>query len=126
MKKEDIKRWVNAIKENKFSSYGIRWIAEDESYSIGDIARNSYEWDIDNDISTYETEEPVELDGTCAIEIVIDTTFDSDEEIAEAVEEVLKNRNNYYGDPVLLASDDYEYGNDAGEIIMEDAKVISK
>ena len=124
--KTNISKWVEAIKENKFSSYGIRWIAEDESYNISDIARNSYEWDIENDISTYETDEPVELDGTCAIELVIDRTFDEDDEIAEAIEEVLKNRNGYYGTPVLLGSDRYEYGNDNGEIIMEDAKVIAK
>ena len=126
MKQVNVKEWVKTIRENKFSSYGIRWIAEDESYNIGDIARNSYEWDIENDISTYETDEPVELDGTCAIELVIDRTFDEDGEIAEAIEEVLKNRNGYCGTPVLLGSDRYEYGNDNGEIIMEDAKVIAK
>ncbi len=126
MKQVNIKEWVKTIRENKFSSYGIRWIAEDESYNIGDIARNSYEWDIENDISTYETDEPVELDGTCAIELVIDRTFDEDDEIAEVIEEVMKNHNGYWGTPVLLGSDHCEYGNDDGEIIMEDAKVIAK
>ena len=125
MKQVNVEKWVEAIKGNKNSYYGIRWTAEDECYCVGDIARNSYDWDIENDISTYETDEPVELDGTCAIEIICDPTFDEDDEIREAIEEALKNHNGYWGEPVLLGCRNAEYGNDAGEIIMEDAVVIA-
>lgn len=124
MKQVNVNAWVKAIKENKHSYYGIRWTSEDECYCVGDIARNSYDWNLEEDRSTFGVED-IELDGTCAIEIVCDPTFDDDDEIAEAIKEALKNQNGYWGEPVLLGCRNAEYGNDAGEIIMEDAVVIA-
>lgn len=112
---------IDTIK--KYKAIGIRGLTRDENYKIGDICRPSYQWDYENDISTYDTENPETLSGTCATNIGIDTFFDDDAEILEKINNTMRNFN-YMGKMALIAGNDYEYGADENEIIIEDAKVI--
>ena len=54
---EEISRKVN---EEGHSVLAIRHCSEDEVYSVGDICRNSYDWNYELDHSTYEHEVIVE------------------------------------------------------------------
>lgn len=47
---------------------GVRSICPDEQYEEGDYCRQSYEWDFENDISTFETTKELAR-GTCATNI---------------------------------------------------------
>ena len=38
---------LEVIKNSSYEIFGIRHIASDESYKVGDYARNSYDWDIE-------------------------------------------------------------------------------
>lgn len=103
---------------------GIRGLSDDESYKIGDTCRNSFDWDYENDVTSYGTDNEVELNGTCATHIAVDMYWDDDEEIEEAINKVITNFN-YGGKLVLIAGNDFEYGADEGEVIIKDAIVIS-
>jgi hypothetical protein len=85
-----------------YNYYGIRTCRADENYKIGDICRNSYDWDFENDCSSNN-----ELDGTCCTQI--DTNVD-----------------HRYGEGrrIIIAGDSRSYGSDAGEIIIKNAVVI--
>ena len=54
---------LEAIKNSSYDSFGIRRTCADEDYKVGDIARNSFYWGVENDLSSYQTE-PEEMDGT--------------------------------------------------------------
>ena len=114
---------INEIK--KYRVIGIRGLASDEKYDIGETCRKSYDWDYENDCSSYDTEKPVELDGTCAAHIVVDMDWDTDEEIIESIENVINNFN-YTGEMVLIGGESFEYGADENEVIIYDAVVIAK
>lgn len=115
---------ISAIANCNYNYIGIRHLADDEHYQIGDCCRNSYDWDYEQDCSTYETENPIELPGTCAYNTGIDPNWDEPEEIAEKLEKALANAN-YYGTTVIIAGDRIEYDNDEHEIIIAAAVVIS-
>lgn len=114
---------VEQVKQ--FSVIGIRGLTKDEKYSVGDTCRHSYDWDYEKDCSSYDTENPIELDGTCATHIVVDMNWDSNEEIIEAIENVLNNFI-YIGEKVLIGGYSFKYGTDDSEVIIEDAVVIAK
>jgi hypothetical protein len=114
---------VNKIIESGYEYIGIRWMADDESYSIGDTCRNSYDWDYENDISTYLTEDPIELNGACAINTDISIANDTEEEIQLKIEYVI-NKFRYCGNVIIIGGNRMEYGADDNEIIIEDATVI--
>lgn len=100
----------------------------DENYEVGDICRNSFDWNYEKDESTFEDDEPVELSGTCGMRIENLENLDN-EEAAEAekiLEKALKDSESYdYGyQTVIIAGDRYEYGSDEDEIIVENAEVI--
>jgi len=103
---------------------GVRWQTPDEDYSIGDICRNSYDWDYDNDVSSYDTDNPVELPGTCAIYVTNDT-YDDANEIQSKINLAI-SEHQYVGDIVVIAGDRYDWGADEDEVIIEDPIVIAK
>jgi len=112
---------IDTIK--KYKVVGIRGLTRDENYKVGDICRPSYQWDYENDMSTYDTEEPEELSGTCATNTGIDTFYDDDAEILEKINNTISDFN-YIGKRALIAGDDYSYGMDENEVIIEDARVL--
>lgn len=103
---------------------GIRTTTDDENYSVDDTCRYSYEWDYENDCSTYYTENPIKLNGTCAVEVILENLEEmSDEEIMEQLRKVSCN---YVGEQVILIGGHYaEYGSDESEIIIEGAEVLA-
>jgi hypothetical protein len=103
---------------------GIRWMTEDEQYEIGDACRPSFDWDYENDCSSFDTENPIELDGTCCIRLNIEDD-DSNEDIDAEIERVL-SKYHYWGTPIIIKGTDFEYGADEDEIILEGAEVIGK
>ena len=74
---------IEAIESSGYSWIGIRHLSDDENYQIGDYCRNSYDWNYEYDCSTYETDEPQELPGTCAYNTQIMTGWDDPEEMEE-------------------------------------------
>ncbi len=106
-----------------YTVLGIRGLTEDENYKINDICRNSYDWDYENDMSSYNTENPVELNGTCAMAVLFDSDDYTEEEIEIKIQDTLKSFN-YSGKKVLVGGNRFEYGADPSEVIIEDAKVI--
>lgn len=116
---------IKAIKESNYHFFGIRHLADDENYEVDDLCRRSYDWNYEYDCSTYGTDEPQELPGTCAYSTGIDVAWDSDEEISEKLEKALLGSECYSGRPVIIAGDNYTYGNDEQEIIIENAVVIA-
>lgn len=116
---------IKAIETSGYEYIGIRHLADDEHYNIGDICRDSYDWDYDSDCSTYDTDEPISLGGSCAYNTGIRVGWDEPEEIIEKLTRALKESSCYYGQIVIIAGDSAKYGYDEGEIIIGNAKVIA-
>lgn len=96
--------------------WAIRWLTYDqENAKVGDCLRPSYEWDIENDISCYETTGEM-LPGTCGVELVEGGIDEIEEVIASAP---------YCGKPVLIAGKFGGYGNDPKEVYVVDAAVMA-
>lgn len=121
---------MEILKKMNYEGYGviaIRHCAEDETYNVGDVCRNSFDWNYELDHSTYEDEEQVELNGTCGFHVAGFESLD-EEEIEEATElfnKAMKNANVYCGNIVVIAGNSFEYGNDENEVIISDAEVIA-
>lgn len=118
---------LRKITEEGYSVVAIRRLSEDEDYSVGDICRDSFDWDYENDRSSYNTENPVELNGTCGYS-VFDLCNLDEEEVEKAEElliDALKESDTYGGKPVIIAGNRYEYGNDENEVIIAYAEVIA-
>lgn len=119
---------LEVIKNSSYDSFGIRRTCADEDYKVGDIARNSFYWDIENDLSSYQTE-PEEMGGTSARAILFDD-MDSDEENLEVIEKTIEKFKKEYPRClpeekfIVLGSDCVEYDINDGDIIMEDAEVL--
>jgi len=104
-----------------YNYIGVRTTADDENYSVGDICRKSYEWDYEYDCSTYNTENPIKLTGTCAAQLIIDEDT-TEEYINEKINEF---SNRYVGEQVIIIGGyEAEYGADEDEIIINEAVVI--
>ncbi|MSA01014.1 hypothetical protein GKG47_06020 [Lactonifactor sp. BIOML-A3] len=119
-----MERLVNEVMNSGYAFIGIRHMADDENYQKGDCCRNSYDWDYVVDCSTYDTESPVELPGTCAYDTRIDLGWDEPEEIQEKLEKALRESSVYFGEAIVIGGDRMEYGNDEEEIIINGAMVI--
>ena len=126
---------IDALQRIRFGDYtAIEYFSKNarkkpfSSEEVGDICRNSFDWNYEKDESTFEDDEPVELSGTCGMRIENLENLDN-EEAAEAekiLEKALKDSESYdYGyQTVIIAGDRYEYGSDEDEIIVENAEVI--
>lgn len=117
---------LRKVNEEGYEVVAIRHLAEDEDYQIGDICRNSYDWNYDLDHSTYEDDDPVELDGTCGLWIRGLEGLDEDEveEAESLLNEAVKASSVYAGKIAIIAGDSYSYGSDDSEVIIKDAEVI--
>lgn len=110
----------------KYAYLGVRTLTPDENYKPGDICRDSYDWDFEQDRSSYETDNPVSLGGACSIEIKSNPHIDSHQEIESALTEAVQASGAYSGDrKVIIGGDRQTYGNDPGESIIEHAEVLA-
>lgn len=124
MKAIEIINILRSEYNNGFSGYiGFRKPTDDESYNVGDQCRNSYDWDYEYDLSSYNTENPIELDGTCATGTYIEDDEDAESIIAEMME---SNFNSYAGnEQIVIFGQSAEYGADENEVIIKNATVIA-
>lgn len=119
-----MKALIKKINEEGYAWIVIRHLSDDENYEVGDFCRNSYDWDYENDCSSYDTENPEELPGTCAYNTGIDSAWDDDDEIEEKILKAISGSSCYSGKIAVIAGNRAEYGNDQEEIIIENAEVI--
>lgn len=128
---EELLNIMKAAHKDGFRSFGIRSINTRISgrANVGDVLPESYDWDIEQDCSTYDTTGET-LSGTCAVWvntewINYDDEWDSD--ILKSLEAGLKIAHSYYGDEYVLvgSKEGGEWGNDEREIILEDAQVLA-
>jgi len=116
--------WKDEIKNNYgdivgYRALGLRALRDDENYNIGDLTRNSLDWDCENDCSSDE-----ELDGTCAVGINVMWIEDADDLIDE-VEETISSAEDYGKRIVLVGGDGESQGTDPGERIIRNARVLA-
>lgn len=91
----------------------------------GEGLESSYQWDIENDVSCYETTGE-QLAGTSAIniiELILDDTYYEVEEAARQIFEIITTAA-YDGYPCIIRGAFSEYGQDGGEVLIEDAEVV--
>lgn len=119
-----MKKLIEKINQEGYTFVGIRHLSNDESYKVGDFCRNSYDWDYENDRSSYDSEDPIELPGACAYNTGINSGWDEDDEIEEKILKAISESSCYYGKIAVIAGDYACYGNDQEEIIIRDAEVI--
>lgn len=103
--------------------YAVRYMQEDETIEIGNVCRPSYDWDYTNDCSRYETDGAM-LPGTCGLYLEDIDEDSTEEEIRTAAMTALNDNISYYGTPVIIGGKYWTDGNDANEVIIEDAEVI--
>ena len=123
----DAKDILGKINKEGYGVVAIRHLAEDENYTVGDMCRNSYDWNYEYDHSSYEDDDPIELDGTCGYHIVGLENLDENEieEAKRLLEKAIEEASIYAGKAVVIAGNNYEYGNDEHEVIIADAGVIA-
>lgn len=131
MTREDVKNILNKMKDEHYNVIAIRHLSDDENYNIGDICRNSYEWNYEYDFSSYGTDNEIEFDGTCGYDLTRFDYYDPDdaEDIEEAIKDISKALEEsacYFGEAVLISGNGYSYGNDENEVIIEGAEVLYK
>ena len=101
---------LSAIESGSHEYYGIR-IEDGVEYKIGDPANKSRIWDDGN--PTENT-----LNGTSCIGLSFSASL-------EDVERAIKTAGIYYGTNVyLIAGNSMEFGEDAGEYIIQGAEVV--
>jgi hypothetical protein len=118
--------WKNqvAAKYSEISQYnylGLRSICEDENYTVGNTARNSLDWDAENDCSSSE-----ELSGTSAIFLNASWLEDA-EDLITRIENTLPEMSQYNGGRhiVLLGGWGASQGTDEGERVIVSAEVLA-
>lgn len=116
------------IIDENYGVVGVRSICDDENYNIGDDCRDSYDWDLENDCSTFKTTQ-VLAGGTCATHI--DTQYFSTDdlvtELASRIADIVKENSLYGGQQVVIAGNgiNNDMMLDPGEVRIRNAHVIA-
>lgn len=121
-----LKEIAKEIIENGYEVVGVRTLEEDENYKVGDTCRESYEWDLEKDCSTYYTTGE-KAGGTCATFIQYEKDWTSEDELIKAIQEAYERNLEYQGDKVVIGGNtiNTEYGHaDEDEVRIEEAEVI--
>lgn len=109
-------------KANYPEAFGVRFCPF--MVRCGEVLEPSYQWDIENDISCYETTGE-QLHGTSAVDItdlIIDASYMIDEAARQIFDIVTAQR--YDGYPCVVRGAFSEYGQDDGEVLIEGAEVV--
>lgn len=111
---------------NRGLKVGIRVIPHGEEVEIGEAHRNSFGHDYENDISSYHSDDPMELDGACAIEVDYDWEDEDFQLFLSEVQYSLEFAKSLYQGQqiVLIGGDNYSWGDDDKEVIIEGAEVL--
>lgn len=105
-------------------SFGVRFCRV--MVRCGETLAASYQWDIENDISCYETTGE-QLPGTSAIdvtEMIIDRSYSVDEAARQIFDIVTTAR--YDGYPCIIRGAFAGCGQDEDEILIDDAEVVMR
>ena len=92
----------------------------------GEVLEPSYQWDIENDVSCYETTGE-QLHGTSAIDItdlIVDASYVVNEAARQIFDIVTTTR--YDGYPCIIRGAFSEYGQDDGEVLIDGAQVVMR
>lgn len=105
--------------KNHYSVFAIR--GDNRPIEAGITLGASYDWDVENDIMSKD-----KLSGTSGVYVDINFFYDDYlDEIDTIIKAVNFAKENYsYKNWSVIAGTDFEYGQDDGEIIIEDAKVV--
>ena len=130
MTDEKLLEIAKQVKESHLS-FGVRSLDSDEEYKVGDRVRDSYEWDFEAGVSTYNSDENAESAGyTCTTGFAefLDGT-DSLEDWAAAIKDTIEYNSQYYGTQVLVlgreADDTEAINNDDREVGLINPTVIA-
>ena len=105
-------------------AFGVRFCPR--MVRCGEVLGHSYQWDIENDISCYETTGE-QLTGTSAVDItdlIIDPFYGVDEAARQIFDIVTTAR--YDGYPCIIHGTFVEDGQDDGEVLIDDAEVVMR
>ena len=112
--------------------YGVRALTPDQNYKIGDVVRDSFDWDTENDRSTYESEDQIRLDGASTIGItdgagsLLDMLYDGPREAEAGLNDAMARIKAYVGDRYVLVRSKGGYGGeDNGELILSSPEVVA-
>lgn len=109
-------------KNNYPAAFGVRFCPC--MVRRGEALEPSYQWDIENDISCYETTGE-QLGGTSAIditELIVNAPYSVDKAVRQIFDVVTTAC--YDGYPCVVRGAFSEYGQDDGEVLIDGAKVI--
>lgn len=111
-------------KGNYPEAFGVRFCPF--MVRCGEVLEPSYQWDIENDISCYETTGE-QMHGTSAVditELIIDASYMIDEAARQIFDIVTAQR--YDGYPCIIRGAFSEYGQDEGEVLIDGAQVVMR
>lgn len=139
IKDRKLKQIAKAVLSDSTVRFGVRTLDPDESYQIGDVARESFDWDFEADCSAYDLDNDVESAGyTCATGV--DGTQDTDgyEDVDDDVNDLVKAMkvaiayNAKLYNPlknskmvILVGTENWEIENDDYEINLENPEVVA-
>lgn len=109
---------------DEYQVIGIRAVPREQEgkYKIGNVLPESYDWDFENDVSTYYTTKKT-LGGSSALEIRVDD-YDT---LEEAIQKCLEGTYEYEGKDIFIVGGKYvNNGDDTNEVIIKNATVIGK
>ena len=114
---------------------GVRACCPDEKYNVGDTCRESYEWDIEHDCSTYDLhgEDGEKAGGTCCTAVATwADSIDDPNELAARIERAVQDNAIYkwHGGQQVIIAGNHEDSRDVGmlddgEIRIVDAVVVA-
>lgn len=120
----ELEKIIEKIKTENYNFFGIRRLADDENYSVGDECGDSSLNGTKK--STYGTEYEQSLTETSALWLKIDPFWDSDEEIYDEIRRGMSEIEGCGGTVVLIAGYRADEGDCEGEIIIRDAVVVAR
>jgi hypothetical protein len=139
IKDNELKEIAEKVLNDSTLRFGVRTLDDDESYEVGDKARESFAWDFEADSSVYDLDNNTESAGyTCATGV--DESQDTDgyadvEEDVQNLVEAMKVAINYNAKSynpaknskmvIILGQENWEFETDDFEINLEDAEVAA-
>ena len=107
---------------NYLEAFGVRFCPF--MARCGEVLEPSYQWDIENDISCYETTGE-QLPGTSVIDITdVISSYETDEAARQIFDVVTAGR--YDGYPCIVRGSFAGYGQDEDEVLIDGAQVVMR
>lgn len=107
--------------------FGLRTLPAQgkRKYLVGSQVPNSYDWDHDDDVSTFYTDKR-RLNGASALSLLNGDSVEDLKDVGARIKKACE-KNSDYGENEdkhrIIVGDSYEYGEDSGEIIIHNPRV---